>query len=199
MKFVSKTCFAFLFFMLPLGMWGFVLTANADTVQIPTPTPLQESTSNLPIIKGSAIEGGALRQVLFAPAFSTSSVSDSETFTIPSDGTVAKSTPLKNGVQYAITISGTFIWGGCDPIHCPNGGPDYKRYGDAGYLTDDHWASFADPFWSYFIYLEINGSHFMPDTYSSDHVYSLNLTGNGNPQCLESTIVLIAILIIQGI
>jgi triacylglycerol esterase/lipase EstA (alpha/beta hydrolase family) len=174
--FVRILIFPFYFFFF------FIFSFSSKTyAATPTPTPVQESALKLSTIRGDAVNQKILKNALLAPAVSNSSVSNSETLVVPSDGATVQSSVLKNGEQYIITISGTFIWGNCDKTTCPNGGPDYKRYGDAGYLTDDHWASFADPFWSYFIYLNINDNYFMPDAYSSEHTYSLDFTGSGSP------------------
>ncbi len=156
----------------------FIFLFCSKTYAALTPTPVQEQTLKLPITLGNTTN-----QKIQNPASLDSSLSASglETLFLPANGTTVQSSVLENGQQYIIRISGTFIWGNCDKIACPNGGPDYKRYGDAGYLTDDHWKSFSDPSWSNIIYLNINGHRFIPDKYSSRHVYSLGLTGNGSP------------------
>lgn len=105
-----------------------------------------------------------------------------ETLTIPANGSlVSTSTALIAGTQYTVRLSGTWVWGGCDPVSCPEGGPDYLRWGDAGYLTDNHWVGFASSLFSSRIYLEINGSRANVGSYSSDHVYRLQIIGNGSP------------------
>ncbi|MBI4096129.1 MAG: alpha/beta hydrolase [Candidatus Levybacteria bacterium] len=158
----SFLVFIFLFFEL------FFASGASALGMTPTPTLLPQPALNVPIIKGNAVS-----------ALSVSSLSDSETLIVPSDGTKVQSPILKNGQQYIIAISGTFIWGNCDKVTCPNGGPDYKRYGDAGYLTDDHWKSLTDPLWSSIVYLDINGSHFSPAVYAPGHVYFLDIKGSG--------------------
>jgi hypothetical protein len=105
-----------------------------------------------------------------------------ETLTIPTNGDlVSTNTVLAVGVQYTIRLSGTWVWGGCGPADCPEGGPDYLRWGDAGYLTDNHWVGFAPSYWSSIVYLEVNGSRANVGAYSSDHIYRLPITGNGSP------------------
>ena len=107
-----------------------------------------------------------------------------ETLTVPvgpAGATRTSNTPLKPGVTYTLLISGTFIWGGCDPVTCPHGGPDYLRWGDAGFLTDDHFASFSDPFWSSIVYLEIDGVHFFANSYNPQHAYTYTRVGDGQP------------------
>src|SRR5262249_10319205 len=42
-----------------------------------------------------------------------------DTLTVPSDGTeVASTAPFQAGVSYRIEASGTYQWGGCDPVSC---------------------------------------------------------------------------------
>lgn len=108
-------------------------------------------------------------------------LSSQETLTVPADGSSVQSQSLESGATYTATISGTYVWGGCDPVNCPNGGPDYIREGDAAFLTDDHFASFADSFWSSFIYFEINGNKFTSEGFNPRHVYTTKMTGNGSP------------------
>ncbi|MBA3946618.1 MAG: hypothetical protein H0X37_18895 [Herpetosiphonaceae bacterium] len=74
-----------------------------------------------------------------------------------------------------------FVWGGCSATYCPNSGPEYLRWGDAGFLTDDYWHSFSDPSWSSYIYLEVNSLPVTFSSYNSEHQYSLQVTGNGAP------------------
>ncbi len=105
-----------------------------------------------------------------------------EILTIPTNGDpVSTSTALATGTQYTVRLSGTWVWGGCDPQACPEGGPDHLRWGDAGYLTDNHWIGFASSYRSSHIYLEVNGSRANVGAYSSDHIYRLSMTGNGSP------------------
>lgn len=105
-----------------------------------------------------------------------------ETLTVPADGTLMQTSfNLDEGVEYVVRVSGVYKWGNCDPVNCPNGAPDYIRQGDAEYLTDDNWQSFSDPFWSTFIYLEVNGSD--PDfgPFNPNHIYNIQLVGNDQP------------------
>jgi len=105
-----------------------------------------------------------------------------ETLTIPTNGDlVPTSTALIAGTQYTIRLSGTWLWGGCDSVNCPEGGPDYLRWGDAAYLTDNHWVGFTSSTWTSIIYLEVNGSRANVSSYSSDHIYRLQITGDGSP------------------
>lgn len=105
---------------------------------------------------------------------------------IPASDTLVNSkVVLEHGQQYTLRVSGMFTWGGCDPITCPDGGPDYIRWADAGYLTDNHFHGFSDPFWSSFIYLEVNGSRLNFGDYRSDHVYNVPITGTGGRATLH--------------
>jgi hypothetical protein len=86
---------------------------------------------------------------------------------------------LKAGTVYSIRASGLWVWGGCDSYYCPGGWPTYLRWGDAGYLSDDHFNSFSDPMWSSMIYLKINGVRANFGGYNDRHIYTMQLTGNG--------------------
>ena len=116
-------CIFFLSLALFFGVKTYASEIATESVLTPTPSPLPESAEKPPILEGSAsLSQGTQsmqKQSLFVPTFSTLSFLDSETIIIPSDGTTVYSSPLQNGKQYLITISGTYIWGNCDPIHCP--------------------------------------------------------------------------------
>jgi len=80
-----------------------------------------------------------------------------ETLYVLANGEIISSqTSLADGTDYTIRVTGMYVWGGCDPFTCPGGGPEYLRWGDADYLTDDHWHGFSDPYWLGFIYLKVN-------------------------------------------
>ena len=75
-----------------------------------------------------AQDGSTLRQTLYVSA---------------EDGSEAKTNfSLVAGTIYTIRFSGLWVWGGCDSTHCPDGGPTYIRWGDAAFLTDDHFNHF---------------------------------------------------------
>lgn len=114
----------------------------------PSPVPQRSKTDAISTITGKPVsETNQVHAFAALPSIPTPNTSSqfeyTENIVVPSDGSTVQSQSLINGVAYTVTISGTFIWGNCDPVTCPNDAPDYKRYGDAGYLTDDHWASFA--------------------------------------------------------
>ena len=106
-----------------------------------------------------------------------------ETLSIPSDGTVIvsqRSYPTSS--DYWIVASGTYIWGGCDPVNCPNGGDcGYIRYGDANWITDDCWDSHYDLFYGYYISLYMDGENVNWGDYSENHIYAITRQGNDGP------------------
>jgi hypothetical protein len=88
-------------------------------------------------------------------------------------------TVLAQDTVYTLRVTGMYVWGSCDPFHCPGGGPEYLRWGDADYLTDDHWHGFSDPYWLSFIYLKVNGLDWYFGAYDSGHLYSAPIVGEG--------------------
>lgn len=103
-----------------------------------------------------------------------------QTLTVPTDGTLTQTNfNLSVGVIYLIRVSGTYVWGNCDPVNCPNGGPDYLRKGDAEYLTDSNWQNIIPS--SGIPYFEVNGSNPNFGQFSQDHIYSIQIAGNGAP------------------
>src|SRR5262249_58952852 len=61
-----------------------------------------------------------------------------ETLTVPTDGTVVTSArTYAAGTTASVLISGRIVWGGCDPVNCPNGGAcHFIRQGDAQVHSD---------------------------------------------------------------
>jgi hypothetical protein len=87
---------------------------------------------------------------------------------------------LVTGINYTIRLSGTWVWGGCDPNACPDGGPTYFRVADAAYLSEDHFQNLLGLPWSNVVYLEINGSGVDLGPYNANHVYTTQIVGNGS-------------------
>lgn len=103
-----------------------------------------------------------------------------ETLYVPASGdTISSETSLAVGTTYTIRVTGMYVWGSCDPFHCPGGGPEYLRWGDAEYLTDDHWHGFSDPYWLGFIYLKVNGQNWQFGSYDPGHLYARQFVGEG--------------------
>jgi hypothetical protein len=103
-----------------------------------------------------------------------------DVITIPaSNTTVTSNIVLASNTIYTVRLSGTWVWGGCDGRYCPGGRPEYLRWGDAAFLTDDYFHSFADSSWSQFIYVEINGLRPSLNSYNANHVYTTFAYGTG--------------------
>ena len=104
-----------------------------------------------------------------------------QTLYVRADGTEAKTNnALLTGINYTIRVSGTWVWGGCGPDSCPDGGPTYMRLADAAYLSEDHFKNFSDPSWSNVVYLEINGAGANLGSYNANHIYTTQIVGNGS-------------------
>ena len=132
----------------------------------PEPAPAEGGTFGEPPQPGQ-LAGPALSEGVAGEA-----AERLETIFVPANGSlVVAGTNFAASDYYYLKISGTYIWGGCDPVGCPDGGPDYLRYGDGGYLTDDHWNSVVTSNWSSIIYLTVNGQRVNVGPYRPDHVY----------------------------
>jgi hypothetical protein len=133
-----------------------------------------------------------------------------DVFTVPiNDTAVQSNVVLQQDVLYSVLISGMFLWGQCDPYWCPGGAPDYSRWGDAGYLSDDHFepGQFSDPMWNDIIYLTINGVRPVFAEYNPDHLYVGQTYGNGQkltfyihdcPNCWADNAANLRVEIIEG-
>lgn len=124
---------------------------------------------------------------------------------IPADGeAIQTNVSLALDTLYTIRVTGMFVWGGCDPTFCPNGGPEYLRWGDVGYVTDEH---FHSQYQVSYVYLEIDGAKPTFSQYSPNHAYVSQVIGNGQPMnfrlhdcdnCFEDNAGAIRVEIIQG-
>ncbi len=106
-----------------------------------------------------------------------------ESLIVAADGTAVSTAGSYSSSQvFRIEVSGTYVWGGCDPIACPGGGAcGYLRYGDAEHLTDDCWASDYPLFGSTDISVYVDGGNVDWGAYDSSHVYSITRVGNDGP------------------
>ncbi len=157
-----------------LGLGSYAPTVAQDTA--PSPTPTVPAT---PPVIDRYVSPPQTDQS--APGSVLSAAAVLGTYAVQANGTPV-TTPfnLALGTAYTIRVSGVYVWGGCDPINCPDAGPEYIRWGDAGYLTDDRFRSTDTPFQGV-AYLLYNDN--IPDVgpYQSDHLYSFSVTGNGAP------------------
>lgn len=106
-----------------------------------------------------------------------------ETLAIPANGnTVYSSNHYSSASEYKIVVSGTFTWGGCDPVTCPDGGGcDYARYADAEWLTDDcRFITVFPAFSGWDISLFLNGQNINWGLYNDTHYYSTIIQGNNS-------------------
>jgi hypothetical protein len=106
-----------------------------------------------------------------------------EILSIPSDGTVITSQrSYSSSLDYRVEVSGTYVWGGCDPVNCPDGNLcNYIRYGDAEWLTDDCWDSHYNLFQGWDISVFINDTDVNWGAYTENHKYSTVRRGNNGP------------------
>ncbi len=101
-----------------------------------------------------------------------------EVLYVPANGNqVSTAASLIQGQTYTFRISGMFVWGGCGPVVCPGGAPDYTRWADARFMTDDHFHNVHTGY----VYLTINGSIPHIPQYSPDHIYTVQVVGTGAP------------------
>ncbi len=99
------------------------------------------------------------------------------TFYVKANGDNLPTNVLEIGKVYTLRITGIFVWGGCDPAACPNGGPDYLRWRDAFYVTDDH---FHHQYNSSAGTLTLDGMKPSTPSYNPQHIYTLTVTGKGS-------------------
>jgi hypothetical protein len=106
-----------------------------------------------------------------------------ETLTIPSDGSTVTTTGYyTSNATYRIEVSGTYRWGICDSLNCPESAEcSYQRWGDAEYLTDDCWSSHFADFHGVDISVVVDEEHVDWGPFSPDHVYSIEKNGRNAP------------------
>jgi len=109
----------------------------------------------------------------------------SETLTVPTDGTtVSSARTYPAGTTVSVLISGLVVWGGCDPVNCPNGGScGFIRLGDAQFHSDNCFTppdpTFHSPTFDFPIQLFMNGAALPVTPFSASHVYSFVVAGTG--------------------
>jgi hypothetical protein len=109
-----------------------------------------------------------------------------ETLTVPTNGTtVSSALSYAAGTTVSVQISGLVVWGGCDPVNCPNGGScGFIRLGDAQFHSDNCFTppdpTFHSPTFDFPIQLFMNGAALPTTPFSTSHVYSFVVPGNGS-------------------
>jgi hypothetical protein len=108
-----------------------------------------------------------------------------ETLTVPTDGTVVSSAlAYATGTTVSVQVSGRIVWGGCDPVNCPNGSScSFTRLGDAQFHSDNCFTgsdpTFHSPAFDFPIQLFMNSAALPTTPFSPSHVYSFVVQGNG--------------------
>ena len=108
-----------------------------------------------------------------------------ETLTVPTNGNVVQSAlTYATGTTASVLISGQIVWGGCDPVNCPNGGScNFTRLGDAQFHSDNCFTgsnpTFHSPTFDFPIQLFMNGAALPATPFAASHVYSFVVPGNG--------------------
>lgn len=109
----------------------------------------------------------------------------SETLTVPTTGAVVTSAlTYATGTTASVLISGLVVWGGCDPVNCPDGGScNFIRLGDAQFHSDTCFTgpdpTHHSPTFDFPIQLFMNGAALPATPFSASHVYSFVVPGNG--------------------
>ena len=108
-----------------------------------------------------------------------------ETLTVPTNGNVVQSAlTYATGTTASVLISGQIVWGGCDPVNCPNGGScNFTRLGDAQFHSDNCFTgsnpTFHSPTFDFPIQLFMNGAALPATPFAASHVYSFVVQGTG--------------------
>lgn len=127
-----------------------------------------------------------------------------EVLSIGADGKKAETDELTAGTLYTFRFTGMWAWGGCDEGTCPGGGPDYLRWSDAAFQSDNH---FVDQTNITYVGLEIDRVPFEATAYSPNHLYEMQFVGTGRkvkfnlvdcPFCYQDNSGAITVEVIEG-
>jgi hypothetical protein len=124
------------------------------------------------------------RNVSFDPDATLKSI---ETLIVPTDGSsVFSQFSYPAGANVTIRIAGLVVWGGCDPVNCPNGGScNFIRLGDAQFHSDNCFTgsdpTFHAPAFDFPIQLFLDGGPLPTTPFAPSHVYTFVVPGNGGP------------------
>jgi hypothetical protein len=108
-----------------------------------------------------------------------------EALSIPTDGSLVSSQfNYASSAMVNLQVSGQVVWGGCDPVNCPNGAScNFTRFGDAQFHSDNCFTG-SNPTFTTFnfpIQLFIGGGPLPSTPFAPSHVYSFSVPGNGGP------------------
>jgi len=116
-----------------------------------------------------------------------SRVNSVEVLTVPTTGAVVTSQfAYPTGTTVRIRVSGLVVWGGCDPVNCPDGAScAFTRLGDAQFHSDNCFTgsnpTFHAPAFDFPIQLFLNGAALPTTPFAANHVYTFVLAGTGAP------------------
>jgi hypothetical protein len=114
-----------------------------------------------------------------------SRVNSIEVLTVPTTGAAVQSQfsyPASTTVR--IRAAGQVVWGGCDPVNCPDGAScGFTRLGDAQFHSDNCFTgpdpTFHSPTFDFPIQLFLDGAALPATPFAPSHVYTFTLPGNG--------------------
>jgi hypothetical protein len=114
-----------------------------------------------------------------------SRVNSIESLIVPTNGNAVSSQfsyPASTNVR--IVVSGLIVWGGCDPVNCPNGAScGFTRLGDAQFHSDNCFTgpdpTFHAPAFDFPIQLFMNGAPLPATPFAPNHVYTFTVPGTG--------------------
>jgi len=114
-----------------------------------------------------------------------SRVSSVEVLTVPTTGaTVTSQFSYPASTTVRVRVSGQVVWGGCDPVNCPDGAScGFTRLGDAQFHSDNCFTgsdpTFHSPTFNFPIQLFMNGAALPATPFAPSHVYTFVLPGTG--------------------
>jgi hypothetical protein len=114
-------------------------------------------------------------------------VRSTETLTVPTDGSLVQSQfSYPAGTSVRVRVSGLVVWGGCDPVNCPNGAScNFIRLGDAQFHSDNCFTgsdpTFHAPAFDFPIQLFVSGGPLPATAFAPSHVYTVTVPANGGP------------------
>jgi hypothetical protein len=114
-----------------------------------------------------------------------SRIKSCETLAVPTDGSfVSSQFSYASSATVNLQVSGEIVWGGCDPVNCPDGAScNFTRFGDAQFHSDNCFTG-PNPTFTTFnfpIQLFLDGGPLPVTPFSANHVYSFTLPGVDGP------------------
>jgi hypothetical protein len=114
-------------------------------------------------------------------------VKSAERLKVPTDGSLVSSQfSYPAGAPIRVVASGVVVWGGCDPVNCPDSGScNFTRLGDAQFHSDNCFTgpdpTFHAPAFDFPIQLFVNGAALPTTPFAPNHVYTVSVPGTGGP------------------